>query len=503
MPIPSSSDPRVRTLRDTPPEPKRPYVLYWMIGNRRLEWNHALDRALEWARALGRPLVILEPLRVDYPWVADRHHAFVLDGMREHRRRLRPGPVAYHAYVEPEPGDGRGLLGALSRDACVTVTDDAPTFFLPRLLEAGARACRSRLEAVDGCGLLPLSEVDRPFTSAYHFRRFLQRALPAHLTRLPDPSPLEGLDLPRAEIPEQVRTRWLEAPDAMLEPSSRELAALPIDHGVGRSPFRGGASAGRRRLEDFIEKGLSLYAETRNDPDAGAASGLSPWLHFGHVSPHEIFHRIARREGWSPARLGDEPSGKRHGWWGMSAGAEAFLDELVTWRELGYGFCRVTDGYDRYESLPSWARETLDDHASDPRPHLYDVDAFDRASTHDELWNAAQRQLREDGVIQGYLRMLWGKKILEWSASPREALRIMIELNNRYAVDGRDPNSYSGIMWVLGRFDRGWPERPIYGKVRSMSSEQARKKLSLERYLDRWGGQDALPGFNRATPGER
>jgi deoxyribodipyrimidine photo-lyase len=160
---------------------------------------------------------------------------------------------------------------------------------------------------------------------------------------------------------------------------------------------------------------------------------------------------------------------------------------LVTWREIGFNMCvRNPDTYDRYESLPEWARQTLAEHASDPRPG-FTLDFLDGADTPDELWNAAQRQLRRDGVIQNYLRMLWGKKILEWSPTPRDALDAMIELNNRYALDGRDPNSWSGIFWVLGRYDRGWPERPVFGKVRSMTSASARRKLDLKGYLERYG----------------
>jgi deoxyribodipyrimidine photo-lyase len=173
----------------------------------------------------------------------------------------------------------------------------------------------------------------------------------------------------------------------------------------------------------------------------------------------------------------------------MSASAESFLDELVTWRELGFGYCHHVPAYDRYDALPSWALQTLAEHAADTREAVYTLDQFDRGLTHDPVWNAAQRELRESGVMQNYLRMLWGKKILEWSRHPTDALDTMIELNNRYALDGRDPNSYTGIFWVLGRFDRGWPERPVYGKVRSMSSHATRRKLRMDAYLQRWGAQ--------------
>ncbi len=484
---------RVRLLRDGPERKDGDYVLYWMIGARRLEWNFALDRACARAEALGKPLVILEALRAGYPWASDRFHAFALQGMSEHGRRLAGSPVAYHPYVETEVGAGEGLLAAMAEQACLVVTDDTPVFFLPRMLEAGAEQVSTRLEAVDSCGLLPRACVGKPYSSAYHFRRFLQKRLGDHLVHLPSDEPLEERKaLVHGAVPQRVQEAWPAATETLLHPSVESMAHLPIDHDVPPVTARGGAGAGRARLEAFLEDGLDRYDDQRNDPDAGAASGLSPWLHWGHISPHEVFHRVAEIESWSPARLGADANGKRQGWWGMGVSAEAFLDELVTWRELGYGFCTVVPGYRGYDTLPDWARETLQQHADDDRSWCYDLAAFESASTHDELWNAAQRQLRAEGVIHNYLRMLWGKKILEWSASPEDALRIMVELNNKYAIDGRDPNSWSGIMWILGRFDRGWPERPVFGKVRSMSSDRTRRKVSVEGYLERWGPQGGL-----------
>jgi deoxyribodipyrimidine photo-lyase len=168
----------------------------------------------------------------------------------------------------------------------------------------------------------------------------------------------------------------------------------------------------------------------------------------------------------------------------MSEPAESFMDELVTWREVGFNFCHLRADYDRWESLPDWARATLDEHADDEREQTYTLEEFERARTHDPLWNAAQRQLRHEGCIHNYLRMLWGKKILQWTASPREALAVMVELNNKYAIDGRDPNSYTGIMWVLGRYDRPWgPERPIFGKIRYMTSENTARKVKVKDYI--------------------
>lgn len=478
---------RLTLLNDAPLREEGRYVVYWMVANRRLEWNFALDQAAGRARELGVPLVILEALRIGYPWAAPRHHRFVLDGMREHRDRLAGGAVTYLPYVEPEEGAGKGLLAALAAEAAVVVTDDYPAFFLPRMQAAAARALDVRLESVDSNGLYPMRAAGRTFTMAVHFRRHLQKTLGEHLTEMPSPDPMDGLDGPTPRLPHGLLERWPPAPDALLEGDDNALAALPLAGDVPPVPFSGGRRAAVERLEAFLRDHLDDYGEGRNHPDADGSSRLSPWLHWGHLSAHEAFHRVAAREGWSPARLSSEVTAKREGWWGMSAGAEAWLEELVTWREIGFNFAAERDDVDAYDSLPDWARETLARHADDPRQHVYDLEAFDASETHDPLWNAAQRELRREGTIHNYLRMLWGKKILEWSPDPRTALDVMIELNNRYAIDGRDPNSYSGIFWVLGRFDRGWPEREIYGKVRSMSSESTRRKVNVDKYLEKYG----------------
>ena len=218
-------------------------------------------------------------------------------------------------------------------------------------------------------------------------------------------------------------------------------------------------------------------------------SGLSPYLHFGHISAHEIFHRILRKEDWRVEKsMEKKTDGRRSGWWGMDENAEAFLDQLITWRELGFNMCRNNPDYDRYGSLPQWALDTLGAHASDPRPYGYSLEDFEKGATHDPLWNAAQSQLVHEGRIHNYLRMVWGKKILHWTRSAPEALDIMIHLNNRYALDGRDPNSYSGIFWVLGRYDRAWgPERPVFGKVRYMSSKNTARKIRTKDYVNKYG----------------
>jgi deoxyribodipyrimidine photo-lyase len=489
MTLPAVAPARLRIVRDDPVHEDRDYVLYWMIAQRRTRWNHALQHAVRHAQRLHKPLVILEPLDVDYRWASERFHAFVIRGMRDNQARCEAAGVAYHPWVGREPGDGQGLLQTLADRACLVVADDHPAFRWPTLLLRASQALDDvRLEAVEGVSVLPLNAADKTYKRAVDYRRFVHKHIGEHLDDLPVAEPLDA-DLPGpAELPARVGRAWPAAdPAALLAPDG--LAGLPIDHDITEVEDKpGGPEAGEARLDAFLRHRLSEYTD-RNHPDADAASGLSPWLHFGHVSAAEAFHQIVTHEGWSPEDMDRDRFAKQEGAWGMSAGAEGFLEELLTWRELGHSVAwRQPVKHATYDGLPGWARETLEEHADDPREHDYSVEELARAETSDPIWNAAQRELRATGVVQNYLRMLWGKRVLAWRPTPRDAFDTLVELNNRYALDGRDANSYSGIAWVFGRYDRAWgPERPIYGKVRYMTSDSTRRKLRLSDYLERWG----------------
>jgi deoxyribodipyrimidine photo-lyase len=402
-------------------------------------------------------------------------------------------PVLYYPYVEPEPDADKGLLAALAEKACAVVTDDFPCFFLPRLVASAAKKISARLEAVDSNGLLPLRAADQVFTTAYAFRRFLQKNLPHHLDHAPHQNPLTKLDLPLLKtLPTRITMRWPAATKDWLD-APASLVALPINHSVApaqdAAATPGGEIQARKLWNEFLKSKLDRYGEDRNEPTEEVTSGLSPYLHFGFISSHQMFHDIAEREDWSPQKLALKADGARSGWWGVRASSEQFLDQFITWRELGYNFSSHRPGdYDSFESLPDWALETLAKHARDERAVMYTLKDFASARTHDPLWNAAQRQLATEGRIHNYMRMVWGKKILEWSRTPEEALEIMIELNNRYGLDGRNPNSYCGMFWCLGRYDRPWgPERPIFGTVRYMSSDNTARKLHVKEYLEKYG----------------
>ncbi|GJM20747.1 MAG: deoxyribodipyrimidine photo-lyase [Planctomycetota bacterium] len=490
-----SGPPRVRTLNGRGHDIDGDYVLYWMVGARRTRHNFALERALSWASEAGRPLIVLEALRVDYRWASARHHAFVIQGMADNRAAFADTPVRYWPYVEPEPGAGKGLVDALAARAVVVVTDDWPGFFVGPMIESVGARLPVRTEAVDGNGLLPIDHATKGFARAYDLRRFLQRELRPWLVRVPSAEPLADIVLPSdPELPAEVEERWPRASRELLAHPCSGVRDLPVDQDVPPvTDTPGGSVHGREVLQRFVGERMRHYAEGRRDVTDVTASELSPWLHYGHLGAHEVFAAITESEGWTPDRLSTSKSGAREGWWGMSPGAEGYLDQLVTWRELGFNLYRHNPRPDDYETLPDWAQATLEEHASDEREWTYELDQFERAETHDEVWNAAQRQLLRSGVIHNYLRMYWGKMVLAWSASPQEALAIVFELNNRWALDGRDPNSSTGITWVFGRYDRPWgPEREVFGKVRYMSPENTRKKLRLAAYLERWDAQGGL-----------
>ena len=480
---------RVPELRKTTDEkrvqPAGEYVLYWMTSARRTRYNFSLERAIEHSRALSKPLLVFEPLRIDYPWAAPRFHRFVIEGMQDQARAFADAGVTYFPFVERHEGEGSGLLEALASRACVVVTDLFPCSFYPRMIDAARLRIQVTLETVDSNGLMPVAGVDRHYSTAHSFRRLLQRELPTQLLTLPLAEPLSRLPrVPAAVVPpECLRRHPAVTADEFRDPGPL-LTELHIDHEVSTVGLRGGERSGRIRLETFLHERLSRYAEARNHPEDPVTSGLSPWLHFGHLASAEVFARIIQIEDWDSSRLAQRASGSRAGWWGMSEAAEGYLDQLITWRELGFNLCDRVPHYDQFESLPDWARRTLEEHEGDTRTPSYRLQVFENAETHDPLWNAAQVQLRREGYIHNYLRMLWGKKVLHWASSPREAFEILVELNNKYALDGRDPNSYSAIGWIFGRFDRAWgPERPIFGKFRYMSSENTARKVRVRGYI--------------------
>ena len=500
--------PRVRSLNDLHINTSGEFVLYWMTATRRYHYNAALDRAIEISLELGKPLLVVECISTRHEWSSERVLTFVVQGMVDNKSVFEQKGISYVPWIENHIDSGDGMLSKLSTKACAVVIDDFPTY-LPRwVMERASRTCKVSVEAVDSNGVLPMGYAEGAHKTAYSFRKHMQKSLHRALSTFPDEDSMEGVDIDisfdMSRFSEIVDELDLEFPPLewiwrVAEGGSvgrKAMEPLDIDHEVFPvDSVRGGYFSAISILENFIERRLENYSEGRNDAENPAVSGLSPWLHYGHVSSFRVVKAVLDKENWTydSVCIEDTGRGSRSGWWGLSESSESFLDQIITWRELGFNFAHFRRDHNTLDSIPRWAKETLNDHRDDERTR-YTFEEIEGAKTEDEVWNSAQRQLLRTGHMHNYLRMLWGKRILEWSPDPETAADWMIRINDRWALDGRDPNSYTGIFWVLGRHDRAWgPERPIFGKVRYMSSANTKRKLKLDAYLSRWAEDAPIP----------
>ncbi len=439
---------RVKRLNGEPIRAGR-YVLYWMQAAQRAFGNPALAFALALARERKLPVVVVFGLTPRYPEANLRHYAFMLGGLREVALTLAERGVRFSLRL----GEPPQVALALARDAAALVVD--------RGYLRHQRAWRAEVAHKAPCAVFQVeTEAVVPVELAYPKEAVsaavLRRRIHPYLPRFLRP-------LPEGEPP--VFAGDLELPGVEVEPKADLLAQLEIDRSVPPLNLRPGTEAARRRLELFISEKLERYHLDRNDPAKDGTSGLSPYLHFGQISPVEVALRV--REVGGP-------------------GAEAFLEELIVRRELSFNFVLHNPRYDEFAGLPAWAQDTLRRHAGDPRPALYTPEELEEGRTHDSLWNAAQAELRASGKIHGYMRMYWGKQLLLWTQTPEEAFRLGLYLNNKYALDGRDPASYAGVGWCFGLHDRPFPERPVFGKVRPMTGASLRRKFEIRAYLARW-----------------
>lgn len=476
------NDIRIRHVNPHDVSKKGHYVLYWMQIYRRLDHNHALDHALMLAGDLKKPLVVYEGLKLGYPWASRRLHRFILEGMQANVAKAAKLGINYWPFVETPDDSGRGLLRRLSAKACAVVTDDYPCFIIPEQTEALARKTGTAVIAVDGNSVVPLVRLGEPVVTAAQLRRRIHREFPAAWPHRAEAKPRFSSVVCKLVAP-PFDTWKCKNLDVF-------VASLPIDATVPPVPdVSGGTTAARNQLKAFVARRLPGYAEERSpptSPEKGHASGLSPYLHFGHIAIEEVVAAALESTDWSIKDLQPKLTGKREGFYCCDADVNSFLDEAITWRDVGLNWHRGRwrDTAELKTALPGWAWKTLQDHRKDRREFLYSPEEWEAAQTHDPLWNAAQTELKVAGTIQNYLRMLWGKKVIEWSKTPEEAYATLVHLNNKYALDGRDPNSYTGILWCFGLFDRPWaPERRVFGTVRYMSSDNTARKFKLGGYL--------------------
>lgn len=438
---------RIRDLNDRS-QREGDYVLYWMQQSQREAFNPALEFAVLTARKLKLPLVVGFGLAPAYPEANARHYTFMLEGLQETSRQVERRGIGF-VIRKGQPHD---VALSLACRAAHVICDRG--YLRHQRLWRGllAREAPCRVTEVEGDAVVPVDLVSvRHEVAAHTLRPRILKRREAFL------SPLR-----RERVAPKTSGTGLQS-DVDLSDVSALVRSLPIDHDVRPvHRFRGGTREAQRLLRVFVRDRLHLYEEQRGEPGDEAVSFLGAYLHFGQISPVEIA-LAARAAG--------------------GTGLGSYLDELIVRRELSMNFVAFAPDYDCYESVPEWARKTLADHAADPRPHRYNRMTLERSETADPYWNAAMREMTATGYMHNHMRMYWGKKILEWSSDPQTAFATALYLNNKYFLCGRDPNSYANIGWVFGLHDRPWPERPVFGTVRSMMASGLERKTDIDAYL--------------------
>jgi deoxyribodipyrimidine photo-lyase len=444
-----ASDPRVTVRRPGPPDPDGSCVVYWMQRAQRALDNPALDVAVSAANALGKPVVAFFAPVPYYPHANLRHYRFLAEGIPDIAGALDDRNVGFVLRRFPE----HSLLKFCDEvNASLVVGDENPLREPESWRQTAARKLKCPLWTVDADVIVPSKLLEKEQYAAHIIRPRLQALLAQFLVPQKNKS---------AKVP------W-KPPAGLhsLAPDFDITQGWPLDTTVGTvSGFRGGPTEAMRLLKHFLRHELHSYATSRNKPELEGTSRLSPYLHFGHIGPLTVALAAAKA---------NVPS----------ADKEAFLNQIITWRELAVNLVRFNPNYDTFECGEPWAHRTLAAHAQDARPVLYTEQQLEQAETHDSLWNAAQMQMVTTGWMHNYLRMYWAKKILEWSPSPAQAHQIAVRLNDKYELDGRDANGYAGIAWsIVGKFDRPWFERPIFGLVRYMSGESTGRKFNSRTYI--------------------
>jgi deoxyribodipyrimidine photo-lyase len=426
-------------------------VVYIMSRDQRAGDNHALLAAQEHAIDLELPLRVVFFLYPSVPYRTLQHYQFMFDGLRDVEQRLRVRRIPFQVTLE-EP------LQHLHRLEPAAVYTDFSPLRGPRLLrERIARGLACPVFEVDTHNIVPAWVTsDKEEFAARTIRPKIHRLLGDFLHEPPD---LVGHPVAAETLPE---SNWDELVDLISVPE------LP-DYAPGFTP---GGRAAKRRLGKFLEERFTDYPGARNDPTRDALSGMSPYLHFGQISSLRVALEV---HAWAANQPGHETA------------VESYLEELIVRKELSDNYCLYNPHYDSYDGIKPWARTTLDAHLDDPREHLYTLDQLEAAATADNAWNACQIEMMRTGKMHGYMRMYWGKKILEWSEHPAQAIEHAIYLNDTYNLDGCDPNGYTGILWSIGGLhDRAWAERPVFGKIRYMNFNGLKRKFNLQAYIDHW-----------------
>ncbi|WP_211355880.1 deoxyribodipyrimidine photo-lyase [Lapillicoccus jejuensis] len=439
---------RVRTLQDGDPDGGGRYVLYWMQSSVRADLNHALEYAVHRANDLEKPLLVCFGLMDDYPEANARHYLFLLQGLADVAKALEKRKIPFVV----QRGAPYDVAIELGRKAALVVLDRGYLRHQKQWYDKVVGALDVPVVQVETDVVVPVETASDKRESA---ARTLRPKITKHLTRFLVPLPTTTLKDTTAP---RVKSEDVSDPEAYLKKLKVDDSAPPV------RLWEGGNTAARKQLKAFLSNSFSSYSDHRNQPQTDDVSHMSKYLHYGHISPVAIALEV----------------GDRHG-----KNADDLLEELIVRRELPMNYVFYEKDYDKYSALPEWARTTLDEHRDDNREHQYTAGQLEKGETHDEYWNAAMKEMVVTGYLHNYMRMYWGKKIIEWSTTPETAYKTAITLNNKYLLDGRDPNSWSNISWLFGNQDRGWTERPVLGKVRWMSAGGLERKADPKAYVEK------------------
>lgn len=447
---------RITTLSEGPLDLNGQVVVYWMQADQRPTDNWALIRSVELADELHVPVIVLFILHTRTRNSYLRHYDFMLRGLAETARELRSAGFGFGLVMAHDPAAEIARL-SVELAAAAVVTDQSYLRWGKWIRREAASKIMVQFEGVDAHTIVPPPDAyPKAAYGAYILRPKLRRLRERYLTEFDETGPsVEWQGVITGALPDQ---------DVSLL-----LSRLNLDSSVGPVELPAGPQAASMRLASFIEGGFGVYARKRNDPVAQATSGLSPYLHFGQIASQRVALDVVNSAAYDH----------------VQDAAEGFLDELITWRELAVNHVMYNPNYGKYTALPAWARKSLALHTDDSREYLYSRSELELAQTHDQLWNAGQTEMTKTGRMHGYLRMYWAKKILEWSPSANAAIEVAIYLNDKYFLDGRDANGYSGILWAIGGLhDRPWFDRSVYGQVRYMSYGGAKSKFDIQAYID-------------------
>ncbi|MFP4051421.1 MAG: deoxyribodipyrimidine photo-lyase [Thermoplasmata archaeon] len=439
---------RIQSLNDNGTS-EGDFVFYWMQQSQRTEYNHALEYAVEKANELDKPLIVFFGLNDDFPDANERHYHFMLEGLEEVNQSLKDRNIGFLVrHVSPEEG-----VVKLYDKASMIVTDRG---YLDIQKEWRGHAA----ENVD-CPLVQVeSDVVVPVETVSEKEEYATRTIRPKIYEKLDRflKPLEERDVKLGSLEYSFENNLAESDvKEIISKLDIDRSVKPVDN------FQSGTSNAKDRLDEFIENKLDGYPDHSNDPTKNYLSGMSPYLHFGQISPLYIALEVKKAD---------------------SPGEKEYLEQLIVRRELAMNFVHYSERYNSLDCVPEWARESLNKHKEDDRDYIYTRDEWEKAETHDKYWNAAQKEMIKTGKMHGYMRMYWGKKILEWSETPEKAFQTALYLNNKYELDGRDPNGYTGVAWCFGKHDQGWKERPIYGKVRYMNANGLKRKFDADKYIE-------------------